>query len=125
MSDDEGTSGPVDVKRKGVLGYICAKLKSRFLWIIVVYMEVLLTQYVLLTYLTPFFPTVAEGMGSSSSVMRYCTKEIYKLFMCYNPSSVCLFPFRFAAIFVACVCLFCSVLFVCLFVCLFFAAITF
>lgn len=60
MSDDEATSPPVDVKRKGAL---CAKLKSRFLWIIIVYMEVLLTQYVLLTYLTPFFPTVAEGMG--------------------------------------------------------------
>ena len=49
--------------KKTLGGKICGKVKSRFIWIVVIFMEVLLTQYTLLTYLTPFFPTVADGLG--------------------------------------------------------------
>ena len=65
MADKEEDAG-ILVVEKTLSGKIIGKLKSRFTWIVVIYCEVLLTQYVLLSYLTPFFPTVADGLGSCS-----------------------------------------------------------
>ena len=67
MADNDEGEIEIGLEKKTLYGKVCSVFRSRFTWIIVVYLEVLLTQYVLLTYLSPFFPTVANGLGSSST----------------------------------------------------------
>jgi len=65
MADQDEGETETSLGTKTLGGKICSVFNSRFTWIVVVYMEVLLTQYVLLSYLSPFFPTVANGLGLS------------------------------------------------------------